>query len=213
MILVSKQLWNPVGDDSRTSSSDIKCAIVFRGPNITLLPARGGGKDFAWVKIGSMVIYSCYFTLYCLLSEFEEYIELRDWTLYLKIGWYWGMSIRRATTITCVFTISSMAFEVLSRLRLGLEDGRSRSCTERSLTSWSVTLPSHLSTRRRIPTQLRTCWSETWPSCGTTTCDSESLSWQKTGTLVVRRYRGATERELRCKQTLPANWTQGRYVS
>lgn len=78
VVLISKQLRNPADDANWVSSNDNKCASVAVGYSVPPIEDTGSGTGFAWIKLGSLVIYSCYFTPNCSAAEFEEYLGRLD---------------------------------------------------------------------------------------------------------------------------------------
>ncbi|KAL4141442.1 hypothetical protein QTP88_004080 [Uroleucon formosanum] len=73
VVLVSEQLCNPMEDANWVSSDDNRCAVVAVGHSVPPIEDRDSGTGFAWIKLGSLVIYSCYYTPNCSVAEFEEY--------------------------------------------------------------------------------------------------------------------------------------------
>ena len=78
VVLVSEQLRNPTDDMNWVSSNDNKCAVVVVDHSAPPIEDRGSGTGFAWIKLGSLVIYSCYYTPNCSVTEFEEYLGCLD---------------------------------------------------------------------------------------------------------------------------------------
>ncbi|KAL4090583.1 hypothetical protein QTP88_025387 [Uroleucon formosanum] len=74
VVLVSEQLRNPMEDANWVSSDDNRCAVVAVGHSAPPIEDRSIGTGFAWIKLGSLVIYSCYYTPNCSVAEFEEYL-------------------------------------------------------------------------------------------------------------------------------------------
>ena len=74
VVLVSEQLRNPTEDANWVSSDDNRCAVVAAGHSALPIEDRGSGTGFAWIKLGRLVIYSCYYTPNCNVAEFEEYL-------------------------------------------------------------------------------------------------------------------------------------------
>ncbi|KAL4091732.1 hypothetical protein QTP88_026379 [Uroleucon formosanum] len=75
VVLVSEQLRNPMEDANWVSSDDNRCAVVAVGHSAPPIEDRGSGTGFAWIKLESLVIYSCYYTPNCSVAEFEEYLS------------------------------------------------------------------------------------------------------------------------------------------
>ncbi|KAL4121043.1 hypothetical protein QTP88_013628 [Uroleucon formosanum] len=75
VVFVSEQLRNPMEDANWVSSDDNRCAVVAVGHSAPPIEDRGSGTGFAWIKLGSLVIYSCYYTPNCSVAEFEEYLS------------------------------------------------------------------------------------------------------------------------------------------
>ncbi|XP_022164949.1 uncharacterized protein LOC111029981 [Myzus persicae] len=78
VVLVSEQLRKPSDDANWVSSNDNKCAAVAVGHSAPPIENKGSGTGFAWIKLGSLVIYSCYYTPNCSAAEFEEYLCCLD---------------------------------------------------------------------------------------------------------------------------------------
>ncbi|KAL4083322.1 hypothetical protein QTP88_028651 [Uroleucon formosanum] len=78
VVLVSEQLRNPTDNVNWVSSNDSKCAVVAIDHSTTPIEDRGSGTGFAWINLGSLVIYSCYYTPNCSAAEFEEYLGRLD---------------------------------------------------------------------------------------------------------------------------------------
>ncbi|KAL4089758.1 hypothetical protein QTP88_024729 [Uroleucon formosanum] len=75
VVLVSEQLRNPMEDANWVSSDDNRCAVIAVGHSTPPIEDRGSETGFAWIKLGSLVIYSCYYTPNCSVAEFEEYLS------------------------------------------------------------------------------------------------------------------------------------------
>jgi hypothetical protein len=56
------------------SSNDNKCSVVSVDHSVPHIEDKGSGTGFAWIKLGILVIYSCYYTPNCSATEFEEYL-------------------------------------------------------------------------------------------------------------------------------------------
>ncbi|KAL4084731.1 hypothetical protein QTP88_027651 [Uroleucon formosanum] len=78
VVLVSEQLRNPTEDVNWVSSDDNKCAVVAVGHSAPPIEDRGSGTGFAWIKLGSLVIYSCYYIPNCSAAEFDYYFGRLD---------------------------------------------------------------------------------------------------------------------------------------
>jgi len=78
LMLVSDQWRNPEDRERWLSSSDGKCAIVATALSAVSFGACGSGKGFVWVAVGQVVVFSCYYTPNCKVSEFDEFLGNLD---------------------------------------------------------------------------------------------------------------------------------------
>jgi len=64
----------PIGQPEQwAASTDSKCAVFAPNRSTVVISDQGSGDGFAWVKVGSVVFYSCYWTPNCSIQEFDRF--------------------------------------------------------------------------------------------------------------------------------------------
>ncbi|KAF0736587.1 Uncharacterized protein FWK35_00023750 [Aphis craccivora] len=74
-IAVLSEYNRPMGDsDHRVGSLDRKCAVFAPNSSDVTFEDQGAGVGFAWMRLGDVLLYSCYCTPNCSIREYDLFL-------------------------------------------------------------------------------------------------------------------------------------------